>query len=158
MFDISGLWVLKHLMGDLQLPDKSTMAKVQEDWVKRNKAVTDWHEIVDFQADYVMDLVRDCGEDDFPYNIDVRDMLHEHIDRRDEDIVTYRDYSYTSKYTGTRATIPRTSFMMNKDDSLENFLNQEEVKCQRSDSVTAILEKRNEEIIRSDLVQKMKVI
>ena len=158
MFDICGLWVLKHLMGDLQLPDMETMTKVQEEWVKRNKTVADFHQIVDFQTDYVLDLVRDCGEKDFPYDIDVREILHKHIDRRDEDIVTYRDYCYTSQYTGTRASRPRMTFMMNKDDSMKNFLNKENMKYQILDPVTAVLEKREEENTRIDFELNMKVI
>ena len=92
--------------------------------------------------EYVMNLVKDCGED-FPYDINVSDILHEHVNRRDDDISTYRDYSYTSKYTGTKATKPSISFMKNKDDSFESFRNQsnEETKFQNTVSVvTGILE------------------
>ena len=62
---------------------------------------------------------------------------------RDEDISTFRDYSYTFKYTGTKATKPSISFMKNKDDSFESFRNQsnEETKFQNTVSVvTGILE------------------
>ena len=108
MFDICGLWLMKHLMGDIQLPDKISMTQDGKDWVKRNQEVTNLHQVVDFQTEYVMDLVKDCGED-FPYDINMSDILHEHVKCRDEDISTFRDYSYTSKYTGTKATKPSIS-------------------------------------------------
>ena len=151
---------MKHLMGDIQLPDKISMTQDGKDWVKRNQEVTNLHQVVDFQMEYVMDLVKDCGED-FPYDINVSDILHEHVKCRDEDISTYRDYSYTSKYTGTKATKPSISFMKNKDDSFESFMNQsnEETKFQNTVSVvTAILEKQIVDITDNIDVEQSKRI
>ena len=78
MFDICGLWLMKHLMGDIQLPDKISMTQDGKDWAKRNQEVTNLHQVVDFQTEYVMDLVKDCGED-FPYDINMSDILHENV-------------------------------------------------------------------------------
>ena len=160
MFDICGLWLMKHLMGDIQLPDKISMTQDGKHWVKRNQEVTNLHQLVDFQTEYVMDLVKDCGED-FPYDINVREILHEHVNRRDDDISTYRDYSYTSKYTGTKASKPSISFMKNKDDSFESFMNQsnEEKKFQNTVFVvTAILEKQIVDITNNVDVEQSKRI
>ena len=43
-----------------------------------NLEVTNLHQLVDFQMEYVMHLVKDCGED-FPYDINMSDILHENV-------------------------------------------------------------------------------
>ena len=71
-----------------------------KNWVARNKACKDYHDEIDFQTDYVVELARDCGSD-YPYDLDVADMFHTWEGHKDEDILTYRDKSFASKYTGT---------------------------------------------------------
>ena len=68
-------------------------------WVARNKALKDCHEEIDFQTDYVQELARDCGSD-YPYDLDVGDMFHTWEGHKYKDILTYRDQSFASKYTG----------------------------------------------------------
>ena len=65
----------------------------------RNQKLADCHEEIDFQTDFVMDLVKDCGKD-FPWNLDVGDIFHAWEHHKDEDVLTYRDQSFPSKYTG----------------------------------------------------------
>ena len=42
---------------------------------------------------------RDCGAD-YPYNLDVGEMFHTWEGHKDQDILTYRDQSFASKFTG----------------------------------------------------------
>ena len=99
MFDVCGLWAVKLLLGDIVLPDQQEMEASWRDWVARNKALADCHEEINFQTDFVMDLVKDCGSD-YPYNPDVGDMFHTWEGHKHDDILTYRDQSFPSKYTG----------------------------------------------------------
>ena len=99
MFDICGLWIVKYIEGELSLPSKATMASNWEKWVERNKALKDVHEMIDFQTDYVQELARDCGAD-YPYDLDVGEIFHSLVDNKLNDILSYRDHSFTSKYTG----------------------------------------------------------
>ena len=122
MFDICGLWLAKHLLGEIDLPDKATMNRDWNEWVDRNKALTDCHEEINFQTDFVMDLVKDCGED-YPYNLDVGDIFHAWEHHKDEDVLTYRDQSFPSKFTGTPSPIHMCSFMEALDDSMQTFMN-----------------------------------
>ena len=73
-----------------------------KNWVAKNKACKDYHDEIDFQTDYVVELARDCGSD-YPYDLDVADMFHTWEGHKDEDILTYRDKSFASKYTGMRS-------------------------------------------------------
>ena len=55
--------------------------------------------MVDFQTDFVQELARDCGTD-YPYDLDVSEMFHTWLNNKVENILTYRDQSFASKYTG----------------------------------------------------------
>ena len=45
---------------------------------------------------------RDCGAD-YPYNLDVGEMFHTWEGHKDQDILTYRDQSFASKFTGEQS-------------------------------------------------------
>ena len=122
MFDVVGLWLVKHILGDIHLPDQETMDQDWRWWVARNQTLANAYEQIDFQTDFVMDLAKDCGED-FPYNLDVADIFRAWADHKVEDIVTYRDQSFPSKFTGTPSPIHLSNFMHALDDSLETFMN-----------------------------------
>ena len=74
MFDVVGLWLIKHILGDIRLPDQETMDQDWRRWVARNQKLANCHEQIDFQTDFVTDLAKDCGED-FPYNLDVAEIF-----------------------------------------------------------------------------------
>ena len=44
-------------------------------------------------------FARDCGAD-YPYDVDVGEMFHSWEGHKDRDILTYRDESFASKFTG----------------------------------------------------------
>eukprot|EP00088_Acartia_fossae_P038310 TRINITY_DN3968_c0_g1_i1.p1 TRINITY_DN3968_c0_g1~~TRINITY_DN3968_c0_g1_i1.p1 ORF type:complete len:450 (-),score=155.19 TRINITY_DN3968_c0_g1_i1:161-1510(-) len=121
MFDVVGLWLAKYILKDISLPDKSTMDADWKTWVARNKELKDCNEEIDFQTDFVQDLVKDCGSD-YPYNLDVKEMFYEWEHHKDLDILSYRDQSFASKFTGTKSPIHHTTFMKAMDDSMKTFM------------------------------------
>ena len=121
MFDVVGLWLAKYILKDISLPDKSTMDADWKTWVARNKELKDCNEEIDFQTDFVQDLVKDCGSD-YPYNLDVKEMFYEWEHHKDLDILSYRDQSFASKFTGTKSPIHHTTFMKATDDSMKTFM------------------------------------
>jgi len=123
MFDVCGLWAVKLMEGEIDLPDSDTMEREWKEWVERNKALKDCHEEINFQTDYVQDLVKDCGAD-YPYDLDVGEMFHTWEGHKDQDILTYRDQSFASKFTGVQSPVHHTNFMFALDDSLETFMTQ----------------------------------
>ena len=85
----------------------------------RNQSLKDCHEEIDFQTDVVADI---CKDADYGYDLNVGSIFHTWEGHKVEDIATYRDHAFTSKYTGTKAPL-FTPFMKAMDDSLETFLN-----------------------------------
>jgi len=51
-------------------------------------------------------------------------MFKEWHHHKDEDILTYRDKSFASKFTGTQSPVHHTNFMYALDDSLDTFMHQ----------------------------------
>jgi len=123
MFDVCALWAVKYIEGEMTLPDKDERERNWKDWVARNNALKDAHGMIDFQTEYVQELARDCGSD-YPYDLDVADMFHTWAGHKVEDILTYRDQSFASKYTGVQSPIHHTNFMYALDDSLDTFMHQ----------------------------------
>ena len=50
MFDVCALWIVKYIEGEMPLPDKAAMKANWEEWVKRNLALKNIHEMIDFQV------------------------------------------------------------------------------------------------------------
>jgi len=123
MFDIEGLWITKLIEGELSLPSKEEMEKHWKSWVEREKNLKGCHDAIDFQSDFVTDLVRDCGSD-FPYDLEHRQIFYDWSADKKKDILTYRDKSFASKYTGQQSPIHHTNFMYALDDSMETFMSQ----------------------------------
>jgi len=116
--------MIAEMIGEMPaLPDKETMEADWAKWVGRNRALKNADEEIDFQTDYVLDIARDCGPD-FPWDLDVGDMFKEWHHHKDEDILTYRDKSFASKFTGTQSPVHHTNFMYALDDSLDTFMHQ----------------------------------
>jgi len=99
MFEVCAMWIVKLIEGEMNLPDKATMEADWKKWVARNMALKNADEEIDFQTEYVQEMARDCGSD-FPWDLDVSDMFKVWHHHKDEDILTYRDKSFASKYTG----------------------------------------------------------
>jgi len=115
MFDVCGMWAVKLMEGEIDLPDKQTMDRDWKEWVERNKSLKNCHEEINFQTDFVQDLVKDCGAD-YPWNLDVGDMFHTWEGHKDQ--------SFASKFTGVQSPVHHTNFMFALDDSLETFMTQ----------------------------------
>jgi len=123
MFDVCALWAVKYIEGEMSIPDEKTRDSDWKAWVARNKSLKDCHEEIDFQTDYVQELARDCGSD-YPYDLDTAEMFHTWEGHKYKDILTYRDQSFASKYTGVQSPVHHTNFMYALDDSLDTFMHQ----------------------------------
>jgi trimethylamine monooxygenase len=80
----------------------------------------DCHDEIDFQGDFVDELVK---ESDYGHCLDVTAIFHSWEHDKDDNILTYRDKSFASIFTGTKSPIHHTTFMEALDDSLECYLN-----------------------------------
>lgn len=121
MFDAQAWLVRDVIMGRTSLPSAEEMAADIAAWVQREEKVEDSFGSVDFQAAYIRDLL---NRTDYPgFDVErVAQMLKEWLRDKAEDILGYRDRTYTSIVTGTRATPHRRKWMEELNDSAEHFL------------------------------------
>jgi trimethylamine monooxygenase len=121
MFDAQAWYARDVLLGRIALPSTAEMARDIAEWRAREEAVKNAFGGIDFQADYMVDLL---ARTDYP-KLDVRrmaELFKEWEHHKGEGIVTYRDRSYPSTLTGTMAPAHHTKWMQALDDSLEAFL------------------------------------
>ncbi|MCG2760586.1 MAG: NAD(P)/FAD-dependent oxidoreductase [Candidatus Delongbacteria bacterium] len=121
MFDTQA-WVARDFMtGHMQLPEEAERRIDINKWLERNSTLKSSFENVDFQTDYIKDLL---ALSDYPhFNLDkLSDMLKEWLQDKEENILTYRDKSYRSVVTGTMAAEHHTDWMDELDDSKERYL------------------------------------
>jgi trimethylamine monooxygenase len=123
MFDAQAWYARDVVLGRIQLPSPGAMAEDMAKWIADEEAVKDAFEAIDFQTEYVRDLL---GPTDYPrLDVDkVAAMFKEWEHHKMDDILTYRDQSYRSVLTGTQAPVHHTPWLKALDDSLEAFLNQ----------------------------------
>jgi trimethylamine monooxygenase len=121
MFDAQAWYARDVILGAITLPDAGEIAKDIGSWRTREEAIQNAFEGIDFQADYMLDLL---AATDYP-TMNVRQMAElfkQWEQHKIEGIVTYRDRSYASTLTGTMAPPHHTRWMQALDDSLEAFL------------------------------------
>ncbi|MBH0236418.1 NAD(P)-binding domain-containing protein [Methylobrevis albus] len=122
MFDAQAWYARDVILGKIALPDPAAMEAETLEWRAREEAVTNPEEAIDFQTEYVRDLL---AATDYPHlDVDhVAALFKEWEHHKVEGILTYRDRSYPSTLTGTVAPVHHTPWMQAMDDSLEAFLN-----------------------------------
>ena len=121
MFDAQAWYARDVMMGRIALPDAAGMEADIADWILREEAIADASEAIDFQTEYVRDLL---AATDYPrLDVDRIAALFKEWERHKvEGITTYRDRSYPSVLTGTMAPPHHTPWMEALDDSLPAFL------------------------------------
>ncbi|WP_226064718.1 flavin-containing monooxygenase [Kaistella polysaccharea] len=121
MFDTQA-WVARDFMiNRLELPSEGERRVDINKWLERNDQLKTSWENVDFQTDYIKDLL---AHSDYPhFNLDkVAEMFKEWLQDKDDNILTYRDKTYQSVVTGTMAAEHHTDWMDELDDSKERYL------------------------------------
>ena len=121
MFDAQAWYVRDVILGRLALPPGHAMSEDIKVWRAREEAVADPFEAIDFQTEYVRDLL---DATDYPHlDVDrVAELFKEWEHHKSESILGYRDRCYPSTLTGTMAPVHHTRWMEALDDSLGAFL------------------------------------
>ena len=121
MFDAQAWFVRDVIMGRLELPSGADMTADTHAWRAREEALEDAYQEIDFQTEYVRDLMQ--YTDYPPFDLDkVAQLFKEWKHDKVEGIMTFRDRSYRSVLTGTMAPPHHTPWLEALDDSLEAFL------------------------------------
>lgn len=121
MFDTQA-WLARDFMTErFILPGEAERRLDIDQWLERNSKLETSFDNVDFQTDYIKDLL---ALSDYPhFDLDkVAAMLKEWLQDKEENILTYRDKTYQSVVTGTMAEEHHTDWMNELDDSKERYL------------------------------------
>lgn len=121
MFDAQAWYARDVVLGRITLPSLDQQAEDMVKWISKKENLADAFEAIDFQTEYVRDLL---APTDYPrLDVDmVARLFKEWEHHKVEGILTYRDRSYPSTLTGTVAPQHHTTWMKAMDDSLEAFL------------------------------------
>ncbi|MBL6847368.1 MAG: NAD(P)/FAD-dependent oxidoreductase [Alphaproteobacteria bacterium] len=121
MFDCQAWFARDVIMGKIKMPTDEDVDNDINKWVSEEEALEDPIQMIDFQTEYTKDL---HSSSDYPA-IDF-ELIRKHFKvwehHKEEDIMTYRNNSFSSAVTGTVAPIHHTSWEEAMDDSMETFM------------------------------------
>jgi trimethylamine monooxygenase len=104
MFDAQAWYARDVILGRIVLPDQQTQIKDIETWQKREEALCDRINFIEFQADYIDDLIKATN---YPLDIYLQaNIFKAALRNRLDNIATYREKSFASVITGTVAAEP----------------------------------------------------
>ncbi len=121
MFDAQAWYARDVVLGRIKLPSLTDQTIDMQKWIAAEEAIEDAFQAIDFQTEYVRDLITPT---DYPrLDVDmVARLFKEWEHHKAADILTYRDQSYPSTLTGTTAPKHHTPWMKCLDDSFEAYL------------------------------------
>lgn len=121
MFDAEAWYARDVIMGKTKLPGKAARTRDMNAWTAREEALPDASAMIDFQADYVRELMKYT---DYPaFDIELTQAEFKKWKKaKAENIATYRDKSHTSPVTGNPQPIHHTKWWKAMDDSMKTFL------------------------------------
>lgn len=126
MFDVQAFYARDVVLGRIDLPDAETMAQDIAQWQQREDALQDAFEQIDFQKDYVVELAN--ATDYAPCDWEMTaDLFKEWEHDKEHSILGYRDKSFVSPCTGTKAPVHHTPWIEAMDDSMACFLEKQPV-------------------------------
>ena len=121
MFDAQAWIARDFMMESYKLPEKAKRRIDIDKWLKAIDKLESGADDVDFQSAYIKDILKLSDYPDF--NVDqVGVMFKEWLQDKDENILTYRDKTFQSVVTGTKAETHHTEWMDELDDSKERYL------------------------------------
>mmetsp|Transcript_42841 Transcript_42841/g.83968 ORF Transcript_42841/g.83968 Transcript_42841/m.83968 type:complete len:446 (+) Transcript_42841:30-1367(+) len=121
MFDVQAFFARDICMGKLSAPSLADMEADIKKWMEGEAKCGNPHDQIAFQTAYVVEL-NDMVK--YAEKIDVAKEFEVWEHHKDEDILTYRDRSFTSIYTGDQAPVHHTPWLKAMDDTIECFMNQ----------------------------------
>ncbi|MBE7380025.1 MAG: NAD(P)/FAD-dependent oxidoreductase [Leptolyngbya sp. SIO1E4] len=126
MFDVQAWYARDVVLGRILLPEPAVMAKDIALWQQREAALKDAFEQIDFQKDYVVDLANCVDYAPCDWEMTVA-LFKEWEHDKEHSILGYRDKSFVSPCTGTKAPIHHTPWIEAMDDSMACFLNKQPI-------------------------------
>jgi len=124
MFDLQAWYARDVILGRLPVPARAEMAAHIDGWTARLQTLANPEEEIDYQADYLRDLIKDTDYPAFDLDLTVAHFkTWEH--HKVESILGYRDRSFSSPCTGSTGPVHHTPWWSEPDDTLATFLRTE---------------------------------
>lgn len=122
MFDAQAWFARDVIQGKIALPGQEERQKDIDIWLNKAAGNQTHEDEIDFQTAYVRELMHMT---DYPeIDLDaVAERFKQWLRDKEENILCYRDKTYTSVMTGTEAEKHHTAWLDEMDDSFERFLN-----------------------------------
>ena len=122
MFDCQAWFARDVIMGKIKMPNGTEIEKDINKWVAMEEKLENPDQMIDFQTEYTKELhsLSDYPKIDFEL---IRKHFKEWEHHKVEDIMTYRNKSFSSPVTGSVAPVHHTPWETAMDDSLKTFLN-----------------------------------
>ena len=121
MFDCQAWYARDVIMEKIKLPTDAEIEADIKKWVAEEESLEDPIQMIDFQTEYTKELhaASDYPAIDFEL---MRKHFKEWEHHKEEDILTYRNRSFSSPVTGTVAPIHHTPWAEAMDDSMDTFM------------------------------------
>lgn len=124
MFDAQAWYARDFVLGRFGLPSREEMDSDIAAWQERLDATNGPSDEIDYQGDYVADLLKEIDYPDFDLDL-TRAHFKTWEHHKEESITGYRDRSFTSPCTGSTAPLHHTPWWEEPDDTVATFLRTE---------------------------------
>ncbi len=121
MFDCQAWYARDVILGKIKMPNVTEIENDINKWVAMEEKLGDPIQMIDFQTEYTKDLHEASDYPKIDFEI-IRKHFHDWEHHKEEDIMTYRNRSFSSAVTGSVAPIHHTPWSEAMDDSMETFL------------------------------------
>tara|TARA_Y100001970_G_scaffold285581_1_gene405747 strand:+ start:877 stop:2211 length:1335 start_codon:yes stop_codon:yes gene_type:complete len=121
MFDCQAWYARDVILGKIKMPNVTEIENDINKWVAMEEKLGDPIQMIDFQTEYTKDLHEASDYPKIDFEI-IRKHFHDWEHHKEEDIMTYRNKSFSSPVTGTQATLHHTPWAEAMDDSMKDFL------------------------------------
>lgn len=121
MFDAQAWYARDVIMGKIQLPEANIRRQNMDKWLQRHEQLDTDAKSIDFQANYIDDLIRATDYPTFPVHQQAN-LFKQWLEDKKVDIMGFRNNSYASTITGTMAAQLPKPWLEIKEDSLEGFM------------------------------------
>ncbi len=123
MFDCQAWFVRDVIMDKIKIPNDSAVEEDINHWVDMEEKLSDPIQMIDFQTEYTKQLHEASNYPKIDFEL-IRKNFKDWEHHKVEDIMTYRDRSFSSPVTGSVAPLHHTRWAEAMDDSMANFLDQ----------------------------------
>lgn len=121
MFDAQAWYARDIILGDITVPESAERLTDMQQWQARHQALDGCEDNIDFQGDYILDLLAATDYPSFPVKKQ-GELFKQWLQDKEESIMGFREKAYASTMTDTMATELPAKWLDIKDDSLESFM------------------------------------